>query len=753
MSNNKLSLTNLNLKKGDLEEKILAKLFDRKSKSRSNSSIRADADQGDNPKKDNLTHGEKESRIKALLNLKTAAAEEKAAQRPLPSKYTVITAPEDKPSAKVKAEERVAVKVTNTVEAPKPEKGAEKRDFTDKKVNTDFKRKKYSKHNKSVTHDHTSTYNAKKSRSVVVKDLKKPLVRKIRIKSPMTIHEISSKVFESKEKVIRCIKNFDESIDITKPIEVDVLELIVQELGHVPELKVKKSLSKLLAEGQENTELLEKRAPIVTVMGHVDHGKTTLIDALRDSSIVNTEHGGITQHIGAYQIGNSIDDLVTVIDTPGHEAFTAMRARGAKVTDIAVLVIAADDSIKEQTVEAIKHVQAAQVPIVVAVNKIDQPDANVQRVVNELLQYNIVAEEVGGDVLVVPLSAKKRLNLDKLKEAILLQAELLEIKANPSSKASGVILEARLDKKSGVLATLIVKNGTLKKGSILVSGRSYCKVRLMRDCYGKEIKEALPATPVEVLGFDVVPDSGDNFCVAKDEKEARAIIEMSVHDEKKSVAAGDITSDNLFADEKQVLKFLVKGDTQGSIEAISDAIDKFQIDDVDITLLYKGVGAPTESDILLASASCGSILSFCVRENKKTADLAKKHGVVISHYSIIYNLINDVKSIVSGLLPTIKNEKVIGNAVVRKVFNISKVGKVAGCYVQEGVLRRKVSVRLLRDSKVVYEGSINTLRRLKDDEKEVTNGFECGVSLENYTDVKVGDIIESFEVTESQQSL
>ena len=738
MTNNKLSLNNVNLKKSDLEERILAKLL--KKDSTTNSNIEANAQDQIPKEKEHLTKTEKAARIQALINLKSLKKNADIIQ-PEPSKQInpISTNKED-------------VKYNDSEQANKEEQKHNKKEFVSRKSHFDQRNKKFSKYNKIILAEDTDTTLIKKKIKIQNRIGKKNLIRKIRIRSPMTVHEISVKTFQPKSKIIEEIKSINTSIDIEKPIDPDIIELVVQQLGHIPEVKLRHSINKLMDDNEDNFNSLKKRPPIVTIMGHVDHGKTTLIDALRDSNIVGKEYGGITQHMGAYQVGDSKDTLITIIDTPGHAAFTAMRARGAKVTDIAVLVIAADDSIKEQTIEAIHHIQAAKVPIIVAINKIDKPEANMQRVKNELLQYHITAEEFGGDVLMIPLSAKDKLNLDKLREAILLQADLIDIKANPDRKAKGVVLEARLDKRTGILATLMVENGTLRKGDVIVAGSAYCKIRAMINCHRKNIQEALPSTPVEILGFTSIPKSGEQFIATNNEKDARSIIELRSRDNKQ-IERSDNEADDLFQDEKQQIIFIIKADTQGSIEAIIDSVNKLKIDEIDVNLLHSAVGAITESDILLASASGASVIAFCIREDKKIADLAQKHGVTIRHYSIIYNLISDIKEIVSGFLPTIKEEKSIGTAIVREVFNISKIGKVAGCYVQDGLIKRDMNARLLRDSRIVYEGKIDTLRRFKKNEKEVKNGFECGISLENYSDIKMNDIIESFIVIEKKQLL
>ncbi len=746
MSNDKLSLGSFKLKKSDLENRILSKLLKKETDSFDNE---REVYEQHSDNRNRLTKNEKESRIKALLKLKSkqGAEEQKdEARQSLWKDKEVVT------SVSTEEKQKDSELPIYEEKGDKDKRNIAKKFTNARVIAADAKHKRYEKNKKFVISDkeHSRTYKVPKT---FVKRERKKVVRKVKIRSVMTINDIAAKTFEPKERVIKTIESLDLGSDVEvkhEAIPPDIAQLIIEDLGHKAEIKLP-NINQIIDTNNDDEILLQKRPPIVTIMGHVDHGKTTLIDALRDSNVASCEHGGITQHIGAYQIKSS-DELITIIDTPGHVAFTAMRARGAKITDIAVLVIAADDSIKEQTVEAINHIQAADVPIIIAVNKIDKPTANVERVTNELLQYDIVAEEFGGDVLVVPISAKEKQNLDKLEEAILLQAELLNIKSNPNKGASGVILEAKLDKKSGPLVTLIIKSGTLRKGDIIIAGSHYCKVKAMIDCYGNHIREAKPSTPVEVLGFDDVAVSGDPFVIVKNEKDARNIIEFKSRNNQYMERSKDDLED-LFREEKKQVSFVVKADTQGSIEVIIDYINKFDLKEVDVSILHKAVGAITESDILLASASKASILSFCIKEDKKIAELAKKQGVIIRCYSVIYDLISDIKEILSGFIPSIKEEKSTGLAVVRDLFDISKTGKIAGCYVKDGVMRRDENVRLIRDSRVIYEGKIKAMRRFKQDEKEVKSGYECGILLENYGDIKIGDAIECFEVIETKQSL
>jgi translation initiation factor IF-2 len=501
------------------------------------------------------------------------------------------------------------------------------------------------------------------------------------------------------------------------------------------------------------------RAPIVTVMGHVDHGKTSLLDALRKTDVVAGEAGGITQHIGAYQVQLKTGQRITFLDTPGHAAFTAMRARGAKVTDLVVLVVAADDGVMPQTIEAISHAKAAHVPMIVAVNKIDKGDANPARVKTELLQYEIQVEDLGGDVLSVDVSATKGMNLDKLEEAILLQAEVLDLKANPNRPAEGAVIEAKLDKGRGPVATVLVQRGTLKTGDILVAGSEFGRVRLIIDDRGQNVDAAGPSTPVEVLGLSGVPEAGDEFAVVENEARAREVTEYRARKrrEQRQAASSRQSLDQLLKSrkdgEKRLLPLVVKADVHGSVEAIQGALAKLGNDEVGVQVLQSGVGAITESDVILAQASGGAIIGFNVRANAQARERAKRDGVEVRYYNIIYNVVDDMKLALSGMLAPETREKFLGNAEVLEVFTISKVGNVAGCRVTEGVVRRGAHVRLIRDNVVIHEGELSTLKRFKDEVREVQNGQECGMGFTGYNDLKKGDVIECFEVETIQRAL
>ena len=513
-------------------------------------------------------------------------------------------------------------------------------------------------------------------------------------------------------------------------------------------------------DSEEDTDEDKKpRPPVVTVMGHVDHGKTSLLDALRKASVVTGEAGGITQHIGAYQVTKDDGEKVTFIDTPGHAAFTSMRARGAKVTDIVILVVAADDGVMPQTVEAISHAKAADVPIVVAVNKIDKPEADPTRVKNELLQHEIISEDMGGDVQFVEVSAIAGTGLDELLESVLLQAELLDLKANPDRAAEGIVIESKLEKGRGAVATVLVQRGTLAVGDICVVGEEPGRGRALLDDQGESITIALPASPVEVLGAGGSPSAGDMFNVVETEAKAREIAEYRgrISREKRTASGNRTTLDQMMQQLKDTelkeLPIVVKADVQGSAEAISQAVDKLGTDEVCGRVVHTAVGGITESDITLAAASNASILGFNVRANSQARNLADEQGVEIRYYNVIYDLVDDMKAAMSGMLSPDLRETMLGNAEILEVFNVSKSGKVAGCKVTDGLVRRGAGVRLIRDSVVIHEGELSSLRRFKDEVKEVNAGQECGMAFENYEDLKQGDVIECYEVEEIARTL
>ena len=595
---------------------------------------------------------------------------------------------------------------------------------------------------------------AQKKASGEVKETEK-VIRDVTIPEFITVQELANRMAERTADVIKSLMKLGVMATANQSIDADTAELVVEEFGHKFKRVTEGDVENVLKdEVEDKEEDMKPRPPVVTIMGHVDHGKTSLLDALRKTDVVGGEADGITQHIGAYQVSVKDDKKISFIDTPGHAAFTAMRARGAKVTDIVILVVAADDGIMEQTKEAISHAKAAEVPIIVAINKIDKPEADETRVKNELMQHDLIAEEFGGEVMVVGVSAKSGENLDKLVDAILLQSEVMELKANPDRDANGTVLEAKLDQGKGVVATVLVQKGTLKAGDIVVAGPAYGRVRSMLDDKGKQIKTAAPGAPVVILGLSAAPEAGDNFAVVENEKTARDIASYRVRTTRDLQTAAQTaarTGDNLFSavntDVKE-LPVIIKADVQGSAEAIAGSISKFSGEEVSVRILHNGVGGLTESDISLAGATGAMIIAFNVRAAPKAKELASKEKVNIRFYSIIYEVVDDVKAALSGMLsPTLK-ENFIGYAEIREVFNITKVGKVAGCMVTDGVIKRGCKVRLLRDNVVIHEGTLKTLKRFKDEVKEVKNGTECGMAFENYDDIRQNDQIECFEVEE-----
>jgi translation initiation factor IF-2 len=585
------------------------------------------------------------------------------------------------------------------------------------------------------------------------------IVREVIIPETITVQELANRMAERGVDVVKSLMRMGVMATVNQVIDADTAELVVSEFGHRPR-RVAESDVEIGMRGEADNEAeLEPRAPVVTVMGHVDHGKTSLLDALRETDVAAGEAGGITQHIGAYRVTVSSGKQIAFIDTPGHQAFTAMRARGANATDIVVLVVAADDGIMEQTVEAIRHAKAAEVPIIVAINKIDRPDARPDRVRQELLQHELVVEELGGDVLDVEVSATKKTNLDKLEEAILLQAELLDLKANPNRPAEGVVLEAQLERGRGAIATVLIQRGTAKVGDIFVSGSVWGRVRALVNDRGENLREAGPSTPVEILGLNGAPMAGDDFVVVESESRAREIAEYRdrLRREKAAAASTRGTLEDMFsqisAGTAKELPIVVKADAQGSVEAITGSLDKLSTGEVAMRTLHSGVGGISESDVILAKATGAVIIGFNVRANPAARELARRDGVEIRYYAIIYDVLDDMKAALSGLLSPTLRERFLGNAAIREVFNITRVGKVAGCMVTEGVVRRGAKVRLLRDNVVIHEGSLKTLKRFKDEVREVRDGYECGMAFENYENIAVGDVIECFEVEEVARAL
>ena len=581
------------------------------------------------------------------------------------------------------------------------------------------------------------------------------IVREVVIPEAITVQELANRMAERAVDVVKSLMKMGTMVTVNQSIDADTAELIVTEFGHKLKRVTEGDVENVLKneDKQDDPSSLKPRAPVVTIMGHVDHGKTSLLDALRKTDVAAGEAGGITQHIGAYQVQLSGDQKITFLDTPGHEAFTSMRARGAKVTDIVVLVVAADDGIMEQTKEAISHAKAAHVPIIVAVNKIDKPGADANRVKTELMQYELVPEEFGGDVIVVNVSAKTGEGLDKLEESILLQSEVLELKANPNRMANGAVIEAKIDRGRGVVATLLVQKGTLRVGDIVVAGGSYGKVRAILDDKGRNIDIAIPSQPVEILGLAGTPEAGDEFAVVESEKIARDITEYRQQRSRTAQSLlGNKSLESLFAasagTKAKELPVIIKSDVQGSAEALAASVQKFSGDEVVVRVLHSGVGAITESDVTLAHATNALVVGFNVRATAQARDMASRDKVNIRYYSVIYDVVEDIKAALSGMLsPTLK-ENFLGYAEIREVFNLSKAGKVAGCMVTEGVVKRGAKVRLLRDNVVIHNGTLKTLKRFKDDVKEVSRGMECGMAFENYDDMRSGDMIEAYEIEE-----
>ena len=585
------------------------------------------------------------------------------------------------------------------------------------------------------------------------------IYREVIIPEVITVAELSNRMTERVTDVIRELIKLDLMVTSNQSIDADTAELVATSMGHVVKRYKESDIENVLIDKEDKIEDLIPRAPIVTVMGHVDHGKTSLLDALKSTDVTAQEAGGITQHIGAYSVTMSDGRMITFIDTPGHAAFTEMRTRGAKTTDIVVLVVAADDGIKEQTIEAISHAKAANVPIIVAINKIDKPEADVTKVKNALLNHDLIPEDLGGDIMTVEVSAKHKLNLDKLEETILLVAEMQALKANPHDVGSGVIVEAKIDTAKGAIATVIVQRGTLRKGDIIMAGITYGRIKRICNDKGRTITEAGPSLAVEIFGLNETPRAGDTFNVVASEKQARDIIDYRLRKEKDlKVTAVKTSLENMFlmasGDSKiKQLALIIKGDTHGSIEAIVNSLNKIVSDEVKIKILHSGVGGISQSDVVLAQASKATIIGFNVRANNAVATAANDNKIDIRYYSLIYNLIDDVKSIVSGMLSPIIREIYIGSVDIREVFNITKAGKIAGSYVTKGIIKRGAGVRLLRDEIVIHEGKLKTLKRFKEDVKEVREGFECGIAFEHYDNIKIGDKVEVFEIVKEEQTL
>lgn len=585
------------------------------------------------------------------------------------------------------------------------------------------------------------------------------IVRDVVVPETITVQELANRMAVRTVDVIKVLMGMDMMSSADQVIDADTAELVVGEFGHKLK-RVSESDVEIGLTGIEDTDAdMESRAPVVTIMGHVDHGKTSLLDALRETDVAEGEAGGITQHIGAYQVTLEAGQKITFIDTPGHAAFTDMRARGAEVTDIVVLVVAADDSVMPQTIEAIHHARAAEVPIIIAINKCDKPDANAQKVRNELLQHDIVVEQMGGEILDVEVSAKAKTGLDKLEEAILLQAEILDLKANPNRPGEGVVVEARMEPGRGSVATVLVQRGSMKQGEIFVAGAEWGRVRALINDHGDKISIAGPGMPVEILGLGGTPQAGDQVVVVDSESRAREVSEFRQRRGRmaRHAASARGTLEQMFDKIKEgtaeELPIVIKADVHGSLEAIEAALNNMATEEVRVRILHSAVGGINESDIILARASGAPVIGFNVRANAQARELSRRDGVDIRYYSIIYDLTDDLKKVLSGMLsPTIR-ENFIGYAEIREVFNVSKVGKIAGCMVTEGNVKRGAKVRLLRDDVVIHEGDLSQLKRFKDDAKEVSSGTECGMAFANYQDLQKGDMVECFEVEEIAREL
>jgi translation initiation factor IF-2 len=590
---------------------------------------------------------------------------------------------------------------------------------------------------------------------------KEKLVREVTIPEAITIQDLANRMSERAVDVIRLLMKQGQMVTINDVIDADTAQLIAEEMGHSVQRVAEADVEEGLFDVADDPALAEPRAPVVTVMGHVDHGKTSLLDAIRSSDVAAGEAGGITQHIGAYQVMAPSGAKITFIDTPGHAAFTAMRARGAKVTDIVVLVVAADDGVMPQTIEAIHHAKAAKVPIIVAINKIDKADAKPDRVRTDLLQHEIQVESMGGEVVDVEVSATKKTNIDKLLEMLGLQAEILDLKANPNRPAEGTVIEAKLDRGRGPVATVLIQRGTLRVGDLVVAGAEWGRVRALVSDTGAPIDTAGPSMPVEVLGFSGTPDAGDRLAVVDSEARAREVTDYRARQKREKTAARATgmrgSLEQMMAQAKtsgrKEFPLVIKADVQGSLEAIIGALDKLGTDEVAARVLHAGVGGISESDVTLAEASGVPIIAFNVRANKEAREAAERAGIEIRYYNIIYDLVDDVKKAMSGLLPPTLRETMLGNAQILEVFNISKVGKIAGCKVTDGTVERGANVRLIRDNVVIHEGKLSQLKRFKDDVREVGAGMECGMAFENYQDMRQGDVIECYRVEQIQRSL
>ncbi len=598
-----------------------------------------------------------------------------------------------------------------------------------------------------------------KQKAMGIAQTREKISREVIIPEVITIQELANRMTERAVDVIKYLMKQGAMHQINDVIDTETAQLIVEEFGHTAKLVSEADVEEGFIDEVDDDDTLQPRAPVVTIMGHVDHGKTSLLDAIREENVAGGEAGGITQHIGAYQVTAGSGQKITFIDTPGHAAFTAMRARGARVTDIVILVVAADDGVMPQTIEAIAHAKAAEVPMIVAINKMDKPDADPNRVRTELLQHEVIVESMSGETLEVEVSALEKMNLAGLLEAITLQSELLDLRANPDRSAEGFVIEAKLERGRGPVGTLLVQRGTLAVGDIVVAGTSWGRVRALIDDTGKNVAKAGPSLPVEVLGFDTAPEAGDQFAVVENEARAREITDYRIRKRRETLGSAGTTRSfeqmmqQLHEEGKKEFALIVKGDVQGSVEAIAGALAQVGNEEVEARIIHSGVGGITESDVTLATASNAVIIGFNVRANAQAKVAAEQDGVEIRYYSIIYDLVDDVRAVMSGMLDPTLREIFLGNAEIREVFSISKIGRVAGCLVTDGKVERGAKVRLLRDNVVIHEGTLSTLKRFKDEVREVPGGQECGMAFANYQDIRSGDVIECFQVETVERTL
>ena len=586
------------------------------------------------------------------------------------------------------------------------------------------------------------------------------VIKEVKIPEVISVQELSKRMAEKSSNVMKALMKMGVMVTINQTLDADTAEIIAGEFGHKVKRIEDSDLLINIKKEKDRNEDLKSRSPIVTIMGHVNHGKTTLLDALRSTNVVAKEQGGITQHIGAYRIKTKLNKFITFFDTPGHEVFTSMRARGTKITDIVILVVAADDGVKEQTVEAINHAKAAKVPIIVCINKIDSNNADSQKIKNQLMKHKIVAEDMGGENLFVEISAKLKKNLDKLEETILLQAEMLNLKANPKKKASGSIVESKIVQGKGCTATVLIQEGTLKIGDIFVAGAAYGKIRAITDDKGLKILDAGPSIPVEIIGLTGTPIAGDDFVVVDDEAKAKEFADFRLRSVKMKQTKS-LTKENLekMLDDKSNLNIkelglILKSDVHGSLEAIVNGVEKFKNDEIKLKIIHKGIGAINESDIALGTASENTIVvGFNVKPNNLAKDLAKRDNIDIKFFTVIYELLDYIKDTMSGLLVPDKKEVVNGKAKIKEIFKMSKIGKIAGCEVIEGKIKKNANIRLLRDDQIIYEGKLNSLKKVKEEIAEVKKGNDCGIVLNNFQDIKQNDIIESYIIEEQKRSL